>query len=117
VEIRRGDAEDPLRGVVRLVTPQSERIDVVVGKWKWQREVIERAEWMTSAGVPRRTPRTADVILLKLYAGGPQDKLDIQYLLDTPDRAALIAEVESHIHRLSRSDQAVWRELLTATPG
>lgn len=117
VEVRRGDSDDPLAGVVRAVTAAGEQTDVIVGKWKWQGEVIERAEAIMVGGVTYRVPRTADLILLKLYAGGPQDKIDIQHLLDTPDRAALVAEVESNIHRLPRGDRALWRELLTATSG
>ena len=52
IEIRRGDDEDPLAGVVVLVT-DDEIVDVVVGRGRWQRELIERAD--TSGSVPVAT--------------------------------------------------------------
>ncbi len=48
VEIRKGDLTDPLAGVVRFQSLGEIPVDVVVGKYKWQREILERA-------VPRST--------------------------------------------------------------
>src|SRR5947208_3456774 len=43
VDVRRGDFDDPLRGVVRIRAAGELSIDVVVGRWKWEQKVVERA--------------------------------------------------------------------------
>ena len=70
--------------MVRFGAPGESPIDVVVGKFGWQRRVLERAEPMGELPVVR----AADLILLKLYAGGPQDAWDIQQLLLASSRDA-----------------------------
>ena len=112
VEIRRGDVFDPLAGVVRFSLTGSRPVDVVVGKLVWQREVLERATTSTPGGIP--VVRAADLILLKLYAGGPQDAWDIQQLLAGEDREALIAEVEKEIPRLTREAADLWKRVISA---
>src|SRR4051794_1588650 len=94
-EIQKGDIFDPLAGVVRVSLPRERPVDVVVGKFTWQRKVIERAlEAPRSTGEDIPVVRAVDLILLKLYAGGPRDAWDIQQLLVTEDRESLIAEVD-----------------------
>jgi hypothetical protein len=43
IEVRPGDFDDPLRGVVWIRPPKQRKIDIVVGRWKWQQKVIARA--------------------------------------------------------------------------
>ena len=85
VECRRGDADDPLAGVVhfRLSIPEC---DLVVGRWKWEAQVVERAEPMRLAGVDAPVARASDLILLKLAAGGYLDLRDAAALLASGDR-------------------------------
>ncbi|HVE66194.1 MAG TPA: hypothetical protein VNC59_06405, partial [Thermoanaerobaculia bacterium] len=44
VDVRRGDSEDPLAGVVRLAEAGARAVDVIAGRFAWQQGVIERAE-------------------------------------------------------------------------
>ena len=92
VDVRKGDWDDPLAGVVRI--DAGEAIDVVVGKYKWESAVIERAETMTVRGIELRVPKTADLILLKLSAGGPRDNTDAGRLLRVGDREAIVCHLE-----------------------
>jgi hypothetical protein len=69
VDARRGDADDPVAGVVHILLPDSTDVDVVVARWKWEADVIERADPMHVADVQIKVPRTSDLILLKLAAG------------------------------------------------
>lgn len=108
VDVRRGDYDDPLGGVVRIEFPRDD-VDVVVGKYKWQQEVVARAERVPGDLNP--VARASDLILLKLFSGGPQDRADILGLLRALDRAALIAEVELHLHRLPPDARALWNEI------
>ncbi len=112
VEIRKGDVTDPLAGVIRCELPGEIPVDVVVGKFKWQREVLGRAAPRTTqeANIPVVT--AADLILLKLYAGGAQDGWDIQQLLETEDRNALIAEVETLVPDLPPHAIKLWHRVL-----
>lgn len=41
-DIRRGDAQDPLAGVVRFTVEGEQPVDLVVGKSGWQREILAR---------------------------------------------------------------------------
>jgi len=69
---RRGDSDDPLAGVARLGAVGERDIDVVVGRWAWQAEAIGRAGAVVAAGVRLPVVGRADLVLLKLYAGGSQ---------------------------------------------
>lgn len=109
VEIRTGDAEDPLAGVVRLESPGDRPIDVIVGRSPWQRGVIARAApvRLGRANVP--IARAADLVLLKLYAGGPQDRWDIAQLL--AGDAAIVADVERELVKLPSRCRRLWSDL------
>jgi hypothetical protein len=108
VEIRHGDASDPLEGIVRLRAAQGPSIDVIVGRSGWQLGVIERAERLVVAGAQVRVATAADLVLLKLYAGGPSDRWDIEQLLGGDDRTALVAEVESRLTGLPADCRTLW---------
>ena len=43
MSIRRGDAEDPLAGAVRLTGRGHAMLDIIVGRSAWQARVLERA--------------------------------------------------------------------------
>jgi predicted nucleotidyltransferase len=110
VEVRRGDFDDPLRGVVKI-HPASERpVDIVVGRWKWERAVIERAESIPSDVRSIPVVRTADLILLKLSAGGTQDAWDIGLLLEA-NGERVIHDVEEHLADLRPDAHALWQRI------
>lgn len=112
VEVHRGDFQDPLAGVVRFSVTGEIPVDVVIGKLIWQRTLLERTHGAIFAGTEFPVIGPADLILLKLYAGGLQDAWDIQQLLEGPDRESLIAEVESRLPDLSKEAHSLWRRLL-----
>jgi len=109
IEIRRGDAEDPLAGVVRFEAEGELPVDLVVGKSSWQIPILEGTE-QRAGEIPVVT--AAHLILLKLYAGGPQDAWDIQQLLATAERPRLVAEVERELGRLPAEPRALWQRIL-----
>jgi hypothetical protein len=74
LELRLGDAEDPLAGVVRMVGLGARPVDLLVGRSAWQQGVLARASGARVGGVELPVATAADLILLKLYAGGPQDR-------------------------------------------
>ena len=108
VQVRKGDLADPLAGVVRFQAPGETPIDVVVGKFAWQTRMLDRAEPVGGILVVR----AADLVLLKLYAGGLQDAWDVQQLLARPFRDDLVREVESRLSDLPARCRSLWRKIL-----
>jgi hypothetical protein len=118
VSVRKGDFEDPLAGVVRIKGPETE-IDLVVAKHKWEQAVIDRAEPLQLDTISLPVPRTSDLILLKLSAGGPVDLMDAHRLLDVGDRKALVAEVTATAESVPQELRDAWQRFLSesSSPG
>jgi hypothetical protein len=111
VTVRRGDAEDPLAGLVRIETGGQMAIDVVVGRGSWQAEAVEAAPRIILAGIEVPVVGPVDLILLKLYAGGSQDLWDIEQLLATGDRPALVAGVDARLECLPVAARRLWTRI------
>ncbi|HWI19776.1 MAG TPA: hypothetical protein VNT81_18615 [Vicinamibacterales bacterium] len=111
VDIRRGDVDDPLAGVVRITLDADRPIDVVVGKHPWQARAVERAE-VIDGGMPIVLAR--DLVLLKLYAGGTQDLWDIRELLARADKT-LAAEVTADLAPLPPELRQQWESIVSET--
>jgi hypothetical protein len=117
VSVRKGDFEDPLAGVVRFKARDTS-IDLVVAKYRWEQAVIDRAEVMQIGRITLRVPRTADLILLKLSAGGELDLMDVRRLLDVGSRQELSAEVTVAVEALPPEISERWQKLLReSSPG
>jgi len=112
VSIRRGDAEDPLAGAVRLTGPGQVILDIIVGRSAWQAQVLERASPSEIEGVSVPVATVADLVLLKLYAGGPQDAWDVEQLLAGPGRTALVAEVDAALGALPEDSRRIWARIV-----
>jgi hypothetical protein len=115
-EIRRGDADDPLAGVVRIRSKADVTVDLVVGRGGWQVAVLARARPTRLADVSVPLVTAPDLVLLKLYAGGPRDAWDIDQLLDVDP--GLAAVVEARVSLLPAECVALWRRILDSrAPG
>lgn len=100
VEIRKGDSDDPLAGVVRVSREGQAPVDLVVGKKPFLEGVLARRQELVVRG--RRVPVVlgADLLLLKVFAGGPQDLLDAETLLAGDEDGRLRTELESRLAEL-----------------
>jgi len=112
VSIRRGDADDPLAGAVRITAAGESPVDLIVGRSGWQASAIERATVRTIEGLAVPVAAASDLILLKLYAGGPQDAWDVEQLLDSGDRAALLASVGAALALLPEDSRRLWARVV-----
>ncbi len=110
VDARTGDVDDPLGGVVHVCRDEDFDVDVILAKWPWEAQVIARAERLTVMGVELPVPRTSDLILLKLAAGGYLDLHDAAALLALGDRDTLAREVEAHIGEVRPDVRDQWRD-------
>lgn len=110
VDVRAGDAADPLRGVIRLQRASDRDVDVIVGRHQWQSDLLGRAVPSRVLDEDVAVVLKGDLILLKLYAGGHQDVWDIEQLLADADHGVL-AHVASRISLLPMDCQSRWAEL------
>lgn len=104
-EIRKGDWDDPLRGVVRFHGEPG--LDLIVGAGYAMRFAVETAELHPTLGFRVATPLA--MVLLKLEAGGPMDRSDIIGLVDTRrqlDSVEWLGEIAQHLPRLSDEARA-----------
>lgn len=108
--ITRGDAEDPLGGVVRFPGPP--RQDLILGRGAAARIALETSERREAFPCPVASP--VGLILLKLEAGSPQDAADILALLGNAaslDRPLMRAEVETCVPELTRDARTFWTKI------
>lgn len=111
VSVARGDADDPLAGVVRFEQDGERPVDLVVGRYRWQRRVLDRAEPAAVGATSLPTALERDLVLLKLYAGGSQDAWDIEQLLAGPNRDELIAAVAADVDDLPARCRRLWKRV------
>ena len=108
VDIRQGDADRPLTGVVRIEHGDERPVDIVVGRHAWQTRAVERAEHPPGS-VPVVAAR--DLVLLKLFAGGTQDLGDVRELLELPGADRLRADVEADLADQPADMRARWEAI------
>ena len=113
VEVRTGDPWDPLVGVVTIGEETDRPVDLVVGEAPWQETIVAEGQPGLVAGVEVPIASAAGLVLLKLYAGGPQDRWDIDQLLrQAEDRERLVGEVSERIGGLPVRCRKLWSEIL-----
>ena len=111
VEVRRGDLLDPLAGVVRVRNGGERPVDLVVGRSRWQDEAIGRGKPARILDAEVLVVTAPDLVLLKLYAGGPQDAWDIRQLLEGDADGSIARAVDSTLGALSADAAALWRRI------
>ena len=115
VDVRRGAADDPLAGVMRFGQAGERDVDVVVGRSRWQQDIIRRAQTIDVMGTTIPVVDVPGLILLKLYAGGSQDAWDVEQLLAVADRATVVSQVDASVHELPSDAQTLWERLRAST--
>jgi hypothetical protein len=114
VDVRKGDFDDPIAGVVRIKRKGDTPLDVVVGRYKVQTAIVARGDLHTVGDGEVTVVNAVDLILLKLFAGGPADMWDIHKLLESD--SSLAAQVEPHISSLPEDAQQLWQKVLRDLP-
>jgi hypothetical protein len=102
-----------LRGVVRFQAAGEMQVDVVIARAAWLAPLLGRAKSQDVGGVQLPVVGPAELVLVKLDAGGPKDLWDVHQLLDARgDRLDLIEEVESLAKELPVSIRASWANVI-----
>ena len=109
-EIRTGDVDDPLAGLVRLsgVLPH----DLIVGRGPVMRFAVDTASRVGAVGCSVASP--VALVLLKLEAGGAQDLYDIAAFvaaLRMLDGAPWLADVDTELDRLGAPARLRWETM------
>jgi predicted nucleotidyltransferase len=117
VDIRHGAADDPFRAVIRIERPENFPVDVLVGRFSWQRDIIHGAKVIEIGGTRVPVVGAADLILLKLFAGGIQDLSDVRRLLEVVSRDTLVREVDARVEVLPRDCREHWERLRAGDAG
>ena len=82
VEIYKGDFNDPLRGLIRILDKDNTSlIDLILAHREWQEEIINFAEEIILGDISVPIARAEDLVVLKLKAGSPRDLLDAEELV------------------------------------
>lgn len=106
-----GDDRDPFAGVVEVTKPNAIRVDILVGRFPWQRRILQRVVWRRLGGLRLPVLQLPDVILTKLFAGGIQDRADLHFLLtalDVSQRRQLVGRLRA----LPEDARKLYRELV-----
>ncbi len=113
LRIRAGGPEAPLAGLVHLSRAGDRPVDLVVGRDTWQSEILLRAPVLPFFGGRVPIALAADLVLLKLYAGGLQDAWDVQQLLasDLKLASAVTPQVEARIADLPPRCRELWNDM------
>jgi hypothetical protein len=107
-DIRTGDPDDPLVGMVRFAGPP-DAVDVVVGRSPWTAAILSRCFRIQVGAESLAVVDGADLVVLKLFAGGPQDLVDVRLLLAADP--GLETRVEQRLGEAPRAARRVWAEL------
>ena len=124
IDVRRGDDDDPFMGAVRFSAADERDVDLMVGRAGWLDGVLARKINVGLAGRDVPVAGAGDLILLKLYSGGTQDRWDIEQLAAAVSTATILTavttarireDVESRLSDLPHEAAALWQQLMSAS--
>lgn len=112
IDVRAGDAMDPLRGVVRIGPSARMPVDIVVITAPWACRIVARALRVDArrsfGAIELPVARLSDIALLKLYAAATDEVEDAELFLRHPTARAVIEEVSAEIGYLPRDCRERW---------
>ncbi len=112
IRILRGDLDDPLAGTVRLARAGARTVDVVVGRFAWQLEILNRADARSVGSLSLKVVTASGLVLLKLHAGSAKDAWDVRSLLESHPAAATIrSDVDQQVARLPQEARDLWARI------
>jgi predicted nucleotidyltransferase len=89
VELRYGDADDPIPAMLLVSDVHQNRVDLLGGLRGLDPEALSRAVDIPFGGESLRVVGREDFIAMKCFAGGPQDLEDARIALQTGERIDL----------------------------
>lgn len=80
-QLRKGDAEDPIPGMIVVSDAHGNRVDLLLGLRGLDPDTEKRVRTVSYDGMPLRVVGLEDFIAMKLFAGGPQDLEDARHAI------------------------------------
>lgn len=77
IKIRRGDAHDPVLGVINIEDKFQNRVDLLTGIRGMKGDVFDKTKTATFMGTSIKIIGAEDFIAMKLFAGAPKDIQDV----------------------------------------
>lgn len=112
MDVRVGDEDDPLAAAVRFSAPGERDVDLMVGRSGWMDGVLARRISVPLVGRDLAIAGASDLVLLKLYTGGTQDRWDIEQLLASVPTASVREDVESRLSELPAYSGTLWHLII-----
>jgi predicted nucleotidyltransferase len=116
VELRRGDPDDPIAGMLVVRDSHGNQVDMLVGLRGAEPALFGRAIEVPLAGAQLRIVGREDFIAMKAYAGGPKDLMDAQRAIAAADDSLDRALLERITERFGAAAVATLRQLLAKKP-
>ena len=110
VSIALGDETDPLDGVVRIQAPEGD-IEIVVPRGNWAHQAVKDASVLHYLGQDLRVAQIADLVVLKLIAGGYRDQADIALLIESFPDQNIASEVDARSQCLDEAATNLWAKI------
>lgn len=111
-ELRRGDAEDPIPGLLALNDSFGNRVDLLAGLRGLEDAAFTRAIEVPFQGGELRIIGREDFIAMKLFANGPQDLADARHALALSRESLDIALLRRLATRYGRTTLDALEQLL-----
>jgi hypothetical protein len=116
VEIKRGDIEDPILGVVMVQDRFGNMLDLILGIRGMDPAAAERAVETSLLDARVRIAGMEDLIAMKLFAGGVQDLEDVRGILQVASDSLNLALVRSLADRYGVTTQRKFEVLFAELP-
>ena len=113
VELRHGDADDPIPAMLVLSDTHSNRVDLLGGLWGLDPQLFSRAIEVPFSGDSLRVVGREDFIAMKCFAGGPQDIADARVALMSAQQPIDLDLLRRVTRRFGRAAADVLEQLLT----
>ena len=97
VELRRGDADDPVRGVVNIQDKFQNRVDLLTGIRGMKADVFDRLVTASFMDTKIKIVSAEDFIAMKIFAGGPKDIEDVIGVLTVLDHNKVNIPLVRHL--------------------
>jgi len=112
-ELRRGDADDPIRALLAITDRHRNRVDLLGGLRGLDPDAFNRCVVVPFAGQKIRVIGREDFIAMKCFAGGPQDVDDARHAVQMGHEPLDLDLLRGLTRRFGRGAADVLEQVLT----
>jgi predicted nucleotidyltransferase len=113
-DVRRGDADDPIRALLTISDQHGNRVDLLAGLRGFDTRAFSRSITVLFLGSSLRVIGREDFIAMKCFAGGPQDIADARNALEATNEPINVDLLRRVTRRFGRAAADVLEQLLSS---